>query len=80
MVPSKSETTEMTDLKHYRAIEARFYGELMKLCRRYGAELNPISIFGIMDIVKTELRELDKQARQVMKHKKTSLEDESESV
>jgi len=52
-----------TDLKTYKIIETRLYGELMKTCRRYSNELNLISILGIVEMVKQEMTELDKTNR-----------------
>ena len=67
MASAKTQTVEGQDIKRYRQMEARLYGDLMKVCRRYGSELNIISVLGIIEIVKSELKELDKQGRQLMK-------------
>jgi len=55
------------DLKSYKIIETRLYGELTKTCRRYSSELSIISILGILDIVKQEMIELDKTGRSFSK-------------
>ena len=58
-------TLEDLDLKEYKTIETRLYGELTKSCRRYTNDLSLISILGILDIVKDEIRELDKAGRHI---------------
>ncbi len=50
-------------LDEYKAIETRFYGEVMKICRRYSNDLNLISLLGILEIVKQEIRDLDRTGR-----------------
>lgn len=59
--------TEIDEMKvqDYKTIETRLYGELMKTCRRYSNELHLISILGILEIVKEEMRDLDKTSRQL---------------
>jgi len=52
-------------VKEYKNIETRLYGELMKSCRRYTNDLHLISILGILEIVKEEMRDLDKTSRQL---------------
>jgi hypothetical protein len=74
MTTEKSQGSVQQDLKEYKTIEARFYGDLMKICRRYGSDLSIISVLGIMEIVKSELKELDKQGRQLMKQEQLDLE------
>ena len=56
-------------VEEYKTIETKLYGELMKTCRRYSNDLNLISILGIIDIVKQEVKDLDKTRRTVMEHK-----------
>jgi hypothetical protein len=41
-------------------METRLYGELMKACRFYQNKLTLISILGILELVKQDIRELDK--------------------
>ena len=65
------------DLKEYKTIETRLYGELMKTCRRYSSDLNLISILGILDIVKQEIKDLDKTSRTFMKRKIPTTNDNS---
>ena len=59
-------TSDNTDLKEYKNIETRFYGELMKICRRYTKDLNMISILGVLDIVSQEVKDLEKAGRSIM--------------
>jgi hypothetical protein len=47
-------------LIEYKAMETRLYGELMKACRFYQNKLTLISILGILELVKQDIRELDK--------------------
>ena len=54
---------ESVDLETYKIIETRLYGELMKACRRYSNDLSLISVFGILELVKQEMSELDKTGR-----------------
>ena len=58
---------EGMDLKEYKNIETRLYGELMKTCRRYTNDLNLISVLGILDIVSQEIKDLEKTGRSFMK-------------
>ena len=48
-------------------METRLYGELIKSCRRYSNKLSIISIVGILDLVKQELMDLDKENLRFMK-------------
>jgi len=64
-------------LEEYKAMEARLYGELLRACRRYEDELSIISVLGILDLVKGELRELDKANRDIMKGEIPSPEEEA---
>jgi hypothetical protein len=47
-------------LKEYKTMETKLYGELMKTCRSYNNKLNIISIVGILDLIKQEMKDLDK--------------------
>ena len=47
-------------LIEYKAMETRLYGELMKSCRFYQNKLTLISILGILELVRQDIRELDK--------------------
>jgi len=77
MAEQKKPSRDDTMLKQYRAIEARLYGELMKTCRRYSAQLNIISVIGILDIVKEEIKELEKTNRRLMKKQIPKTESET---
>ena len=55
------------ELDEYKTIETRLYGDLMKTCRRYSRDLNLISILGILEIVKQEMKDLDKIGRSTIK-------------
>jgi len=54
---------EEMSLREYKTIETRLYGELMKTCRRYTNDLHLISLLGILDIVREEIRDLDTTGR-----------------
>lgn len=54
---------DIMDLKTYKVIETRLYGELLKACRRYSNDLDLISLLGILDLVKQEMSDLDKTSR-----------------
>jgi len=41
-------------------METRFYGELLKTCRRYNNKLSIISIVGILELISQEMKDLDK--------------------
>ena len=51
------------DLKTYRIVETKLYGEITKICRRYSNELSLISMLGILDVIKDEMVDLDKRNR-----------------
>ena len=70
-----SETT--LDLSDYKSLETRLYGELIKSCRKYSNNLNLISILGILDLVKQEMKELEATHLRFMKKKATDMNDES---
>lgn len=53
-------------LLEYKAMETRLYGELLKTCRRYHNKLSIISIVGILDLVKQEIKDLDKTDFKIM--------------
>ena len=57
---------EQGDLKTYKILETRLYGELMKTCRRYSNQLSLISVLGILDIVKQEMKDLDRTNRSLI--------------
>jgi len=47
-------------LVEYKALETKLYGELTKTCRWYHNKLSLISILGILELVKQEIKDLDK--------------------
>ncbi len=47
-------------LVEYKALETKLYGELTKTCRFYHNKLSLISIVGILELVKQEIKDLDK--------------------
>lgn len=60
MEPEKTNVFDSPKLLEYKAMETRLYGELVKACRRYHRKLSIISIVGILDLVKQEMKDLDK--------------------
>ncbi len=56
-------TEPNVDLKSYRIVETKLYGEITKMCRRYSNELSLISMLGILDVIKDEMVDLDKRNR-----------------
>jgi hypothetical protein len=58
------------DIKEYKNLETRLYGEIIKACRRYSHKLSIISITGILDIVKQEMRDLEKTNIRFMKEER----------
>ena len=52
---------EKMQLDEYKSMETKLYGELVKSCRSYSTKLSIISIVGILDIVKQEIKDLDKE-------------------
>jgi hypothetical protein len=47
-------------LIEYKAMETKLYGDLLKSCRFYQNKLSLISILGILELVKQEMKDLDK--------------------
>jgi len=60
METDKTNVMDSPKLLEYKAMETRLYGELIKACRRYHRKLSIISIVGILDLVKQEMKDLDK--------------------
>ena len=58
---------EKLQLDEYKSIETKLYGEIVKSCQSYSNDLSIISIVGILDLVKQEITDLDKQKLQYMK-------------
>ncbi len=55
-------------LQEYKTIETHLYGEIMKNCRSYSGRLNIISILGVLDLVKQEIKDLEKTNRKFSEH------------
>ncbi|MFO7677923.1 MAG: hypothetical protein R6V50_06050 [Thermoplasmatota archaeon] len=55
------------NLDEYKRMETRLFGELMKSCQRYTNDISIISIVGILDLVKQEIKDLDKETQRFMK-------------
>ena len=47
-------------LEDYRTAETEFHTELMAVSRKYINKLGIVSLMGVLDIVKQEVRELEK--------------------
>ena len=47
--------------EEYKTLETKLYGELMRSCQRYGTKLRIISILGILDFVKQEIMDFEKE-------------------
>lgn len=62
-----SPSGEKLQLDEYRAMETKLYGELAKSCQSYSTKLSIISVVGILDIVKQEVKDLDKETFKFMK-------------
>ena len=55
--------------EEYKTLETRLYGELIRSCQRYGTKLRLISILGILDYVKQEIMDLEKENMKFMDDK-----------
>jgi len=67
MEKEEIQVVEKLQLDEYKSMETRLYGELIKSCRRYSNKLSIISIVGILDLVKQELMDLDKENLRFMR-------------
>ena len=67
MEREETQVVEKLQLDEYKSMETRLYGELIKSCRRYSNKLSIISIVGILDLVKQELMDLDKENLRFMR-------------
>ncbi len=56
-----SHAGQKLQLDEYKAMETRLYGELVKSCQSYITKLSIISIVGILDLVKQEIKDLEKE-------------------
>ena len=70
-------------LEEYNAIETKLYGEVIKSCRRYSQQLSLISILGILELVKHEIKDLEKTNQKLMQEdffeeRKEPIQNESE--
>jgi hypothetical protein len=52
---------EKLQLDEYKSMETRLYGELLKSCQNCSTKLSIISIIGILDLVKQEIKDLEKE-------------------
>jgi hypothetical protein len=57
---------ENMSLEEYKTLETRLYGELMRSCQRYFTNLRMISILGILDFVKQEVWNLERENMKFM--------------
>jgi len=57
----ESHEVEKLQLDEYKSMETKLYGELVKSCQSYSDRLSIISIIGILDLVKQEIKDLDKE-------------------
>jgi hypothetical protein len=55
------EGSPVNEYENYKTLETRLYGELIRSCQKYSAKLRIISIFGILDLVKQEILDLEKE-------------------
>ncbi len=63
------EKLPMEGYEEYKILETRLYGELIRSCQRYGTKLRLISILGILDYVKQEIMDLEKENMKFMDEK-----------
>jgi len=61
MENKEAPVVEKMELDEYKAMETTLYGELVKSCQSYSTKLSIISIVGILDIVKQEIKDLEKE-------------------
>jgi hypothetical protein len=66
MNEKESQGLEDISLEEYKALETRLYGELMRSCQRYFTNLRMISILGILDFVKQEVWNLERENMKFM--------------
>jgi len=61
MENKEAPVVEKMRLDEYKSMETKLYGELVKSCQSYSTKLSIISIVGILDIVKQEIKDLEKE-------------------
>ena len=61
MEQEESHVVEKLQLDEYKSMETKLYGELVKSCQSYSDRLSIISVIGILDLVKQEIKDLDKE-------------------
>lgn len=57
------ETEYFNSLEEYRNAEAELHTELINISRRYLPKLGIVSLVGVLDVVKQEVRELERVSR-----------------
>lgn len=62
-----SYSIDKIQLDEYKSLETKLFGEIVKSCQSFSGELSIISIVGILDLVKQEIKDLDKQKLQFLK-------------
>ncbi len=67
MEKEETQVVEKLQLDEYKSMETKLYGELVKSCQSYSAKLSIISVVGILDLVKQEVKDLDKETFKFMK-------------
>ena len=61
MEKEETQVVEKLQLDEYKSMETKLYGEIVKSCRSYSTKLSIISIVGILDLIKQEIKDLDKE-------------------
>ena len=61
MENKEASVVEKMQLDEYKSMETKLYGELVKSCQSYSTKLSIISVVGILDIVKQEIKDLEKE-------------------
>lgn len=64
---NEMDSSQKMQLDEYKFMETRLFGEILKSCQSYSHKISIISIFGILELVKHELKDLDKQNKQFIK-------------
>jgi hypothetical protein len=61
------DSCQKMQLDEYKFMETRLFGEVLKSCQSYTNKISIISILGILELVKQEIKDLDKQTQQFIK-------------